>query len=195
VSAPPVLSAPPPLEELLANLANHPALLTQERASDLAQASLELAKAEYKPDWRVELGYGYRPEFSEMLTLRVAVGLPLFTANRQDREAAAARHDLRVASAQREDVRRRLATEAALAHHDWRLYGQRFEHYQQNVVPLAHERVEAAQAAYGSGRGSLDELLSARRAALDADLQLLLLTAATLRSRIALDYFIEGEGP
>jgi outer membrane protein TolC len=179
----------------LAGLANHPALLAQERASDLARHSLDLAKAEYKPDWRVELGYGYRPEFSEMLTLRVAVDLPLFTRNRQDQEAAAARHDLRVAAAQREDVQRRLATEAALAHHDWRLYRQRFEHYEQNVVPLARARVEAAAAAYGGGRGTLEEVLMSRRAALDADLQLLLLAAAILRSRIALDYFIAGDVP
>jgi outer membrane protein TolC len=191
----PVLLAPLSLESLLAGLANHPALLAQERASDLARHSLDLAKAEYKPDWRVELGYGYRPEFSEMLTLRVAVDLPLFTRNRQDQEAAAARHDLRVAAAQREDVQRRLATEAALAHHDWRLYRQRFEHYEQNVVPLARARVEAAAAAYGGGRGTLEEVLMSRRAALDADLQLLLLAAAILRSRIALDYFIAGDVP
>jgi outer membrane protein TolC len=194
-SALPVLPAAPPLERLLAGLANHPALLAQERASDLARHSLDLAQAEYKPDWRVELGYGYRPEFSEMLTLRVAVDLPLFTRNRQDQEAAAARHDLRVAAAQREDVQRRLAAETALAHHDWRLYRQRFEHYEQHVVPLARARVEAAAAAYGGGRGTLEELLMSRRAALDADLQLLLLATAILRSRIALDYFIEGDIP
>jgi outer membrane protein TolC len=194
-SALPVLLTPPSLESLLAGLANHPVLLAQERASDLARHSLDLAEAEYKPDWRVELGYGYRPEFSEMLTLRVAVDLPLFTRNRQDQEAAAARHDLRVAAAQREDIQRRLAAEAALAHHDWRLYRQRFEHYEQNVVPLARARVEAAAAAYGGGRGTLEELLMSRRAALDADLQRLLLATAILRSRLALDYFIEGDIP
>ncbi|MGH8249166.1 MAG: TolC family protein [Steroidobacteraceae bacterium] len=184
------------LDNLLANLRMHPTLLAQEHAEEGARTGLELARQGYKPDWRMELGYGYRPEFSEMLTLRVSVGLPLFTRNRQDREAAAARHDLVQASAGRADRLRVLTTEASLRHHDARLYEERLAIFRKDAVPAAHARVDSAQESYRAGRGSLIDVLVARRSLLETEMQVLSLRAEAMRNRIELDYFVtSGDQP
>jgi len=193
-AAMPTPPAPPPLERVLSEVASHPALLAQEQAKEFALRGLDLAKQEYKPDWRIELGYGYRPEFSEMVTLRVAVDLPLFTRNRQDREAAAARQDIQAAAAEFANRARELAAEAAVAHHNLTRYRERLEAYREDALPSARARVEAAESAYRSASGSLADALLARRALLDTELQLLTLSVEALRSRIQLDYYVsEGE--
>lgn len=87
----PVLPALPPLEVVLERVRQHPHLAGAAAQVAMAQTNADLAAAAYKPDWRVEVGYGYRPEFSEMAMLQVGIDLPVFTRNRQDRAVAAAR--------------------------------------------------------------------------------------------------------
>lgn len=184
------------LQDLLVNVREHPSLLARQRIEDSARAGLDLARQDYKPDWRLELGYGYRPEFSEMLTLRVSVGLPLFTRNRQDREAAAARHDLVRAGAGRADRLRELTAQAALRHHDARLYEERLANFRKDAVSAARSRVDAAEASYRAGRGSLAEVLLSRRSLLEIEMQTLALRGEALRNRIELEYFTNtGEQP
>lgn len=184
------------LEDLLENLPEHPSLLAQQRVEEGARAGLDLAEQDHKPDWRVELGYGYRPEFSEMLTLRVSVGLPVFARNRQDREAAAARHDLVRASAGRADRLRELTAQASLRHHDARQYEKRLANFQKDALPAARSRVDSAEASYRTGRGSLADVLLARRSLLEIEMQALSLRGGAMRNRIELEYFIKtGELP
>ncbi len=193
-AVPSALSMPAALsrDQLLARLPEHPSLLARAYLEDSARAGLDLARQEYKPDFRVELGYGYRPEFSEMLTLRVSLGLPLFTRNRQDREAAAARHDLMRASADRADALRDLTAQASLRHHDARSFEERLASFRRDVVPAARSRVDSAEASYRGGSGSLAEVLQARRSLLEMEMLALTLQAGAVRNRIELEYFINA---
>ena len=177
------------LESLSASLPHHPSMQMLARAEDAAETEVALARQEYRPDWRLEVGYGYRPEFSEMLTVRAAVDLPVFTRNRQDREAAAARRDLAAASSRREDRLRELTAQIAAAHDEWRLLGERAASFAQRVLPRAQSRVEAATVAYRAGRGTLAEAIAARRALLDVELQALDLTIEREHRRVELEYF------
>lgn len=187
----PQLPEPPQLAALLANLPTHPLLRREEQNREIAATDLQLAHQAYKPDWRLEVGYAYRPEFSELLTVRAAVDLPMFRRNRQDREAAAARHAVRQAEARRADRLRELEAQTSLYHHDWSRFEARFHTFEHEVTPAARARVAAAEAAYRSGRGVLSEVLLARRALLDIELQSLSLAIDAVRSRLELEYFIQ----
>src|SRR5581483_739602 len=61
--------AAPDRERVLAHLEHHPHVAAQSKAVESAQADLALAKEDYKPDWAVQLGYGYRPAFADYASL------------------------------------------------------------------------------------------------------------------------------
>ena len=49
---------------VLARADEHPQLATAAVQVATAQTGAGLARAAYRPDWRVELGYGHRPAFA-----------------------------------------------------------------------------------------------------------------------------------
>ena len=180
----------PTLDEVLADLPNHPALRAIDRARDAAEAGVDLAQQAGKPDWRLEVGYGYRPEFSEMITVRATVGLPIFPGQRQDRERAAARSDFRAAVATRTNLQREFESRAALAHHDFTQFAERARALGAEAMPAARQREQSAQAAYSGGRGSLADVLAARQSRLDVELRILELEVTALKRAIELAYFV-----
>lgn len=157
----------PPLETVLERVRNHPQLSNGTAQVAAAQTNAELAKAGYKPDWRVQVGYGYRPSFSEMVTLQVGMDLPVFTHNRQDREVSAALAQIEASESALEDEGRLLVSEARLNHHDWQRLTERLEDYDTKLLPQSENRVTASLASWRSGRGMLRDVLDAHRAALE----------------------------
>lgn len=186
----PAWPQPPPLDEVLAALPAHPALRMAGRERAVAENQLAQARKATLPDWRLELGYGYREAFAELVTLQVGIDLPLFTGQRQDRDTAAAHAEVESADARREDALRALGTEATLAHHDWERVRTRREAFDDAVLKPAQASVQSALAAYGAGRGTLATLLDARRMLLDAQRQALKLDVEAARLRIGLQYFL-----
>ena len=89
-------------------LATHPELDVLQQRINESQANVDLAEAGRLPDWRVEFGYGYRRDYSDMVMLQVGMDLPLFAANRQNRDVASASAMGEAAAAQWDDGKRRL---------------------------------------------------------------------------------------
>ena len=178
------------LARILEGLSDHPAIRMEDRAREAAEAGANLALQGNRPDWRLEVAYGHRPEFSEMLSVRASIGLPIFPRQRQDREAAAARHDVSAAVSTRANRLREFEAEAALAHHDSTVFSERLRVLQADVLPNAHARVDAADAAYRTGQGPLAEVLAARRSRLDVQLRQLELEVSAFRDDIELQYFM-----
>jgi outer membrane protein TolC len=125
-----------------------------------------------------------------MLSVRASIGLPIFRRQRQDREAAAARHDVSAAVSTRANRLREFQAEAALVHHDSTVFSERLRALRADALPTAHARVDAADAAYRTGQGPLAEVLTARRSRLDVQLRQLELEVSALRNGIELQYFI-----
>ncbi len=185
----PVLPAPPALGQLLDSLPGHPALAAPATAAALAATELRLAKADRKPDWRLEVRYDHRLEFPDLVTLMVGVDLPLFAGNRQDRASAAALERLSAASAQRDDRLREATATVTAAYRDWQAGTERLRYYDDALLPPGAERVEATLAAYRAGRGALSELLEARRSLLETELMRFDLATQVARDRLELQYF------
>ncbi len=178
----------PPLDVVLARLRQQPQVGALDGLVTEARAATDLAKAAYLPDWRVELGYGNRARYSDMVMLQVGVDLPFFTRNRQDRELAAATARREAAEADADDGLRQLTAEARLDYQDLQRLEERIRRHDDAILPPAHARIEAALAAWRSSSGSLTQVLEARRAILDLHLSRLALQARAAQRRIRLDY-------
>jgi outer membrane protein, heavy metal efflux system len=186
---PPSLAEPPPLEVLLTGLDGHPLLAQSDATSRVAVTDLKLAEAGSRPDWRVELRYDRRAEFADLVTLMVGVDLPLFTAERQDRSAAAAGQRLVAARARSDQSRRELSASLMASWRNWESGRERLRRYDDALLPAGRKRVDAALAAYRSAQGTLTAILAARRELLEFELMRLGLSLEVLRERIALQYF------
>lgn len=179
----------PDAAQLNARLESHPHVLAQSAAVEVANAALELSRADYSPDFSVMAGYGYRPNFANYASLTFEVGLPFFAAQRQDRGVAAALRQKEQAAQLREDWLRQHRAEIALNIGDWQRLRERLARYDNTILPQAQQRLDSALAAYGAGASTLMMVLDARRSLLDIRLQKLDLELDSAKHQVTLAYF------
>jgi len=178
----------PPLEPMMARIKTHPHLAALRTEVAEAQRLAELARAAYAPDWRVEVGYAHRQAYSEEVTLKVGIDLPVFAHQRQDRGLAGALAQQQAAEYAVHDGLRQLEAEARLNHHDWLRLGERLQNYDDSLLPQSQNRIDAALTAWRSGSGPLTQLLDARRAALELQTMRLDLQTDAIKHYIQLRY-------
>jgi len=178
-------------EDLEAQIAHHPQIAVLRGQEAAAQADVELAQANKRPDWSVELMFSQRgPAYSNMVSVNVSVPLQWDQTNRQDRELAAKLALLEQARAQREEeVRMHVAQTLAMLQ-EWRSNRERLQRYDASLLPLAGERTQAALAAYRGGAGPLSSVLEARRAEIDTRMERLRLEMDSARLWAQLNYLV-----
>jgi outer membrane protein TolC len=195
------LGAPPdlgqflhPRDRIVAALQEHPELRVLDLRQELARAEVELARAEKRSDWSVEVGYGYRaPAFDNMLTVMFAIDLPWQADKRQDRDVAARVAELEKARALKEDARRTHEADVRGWLADYDAATRRLERYRSVLAPLANDRSEAALSAYRGGRGELSALLEAQRAITETELAALGIETDRARAWANLNYLYPHE--
>lgn len=167
--APPELTALPIAPAaLLASIDRQAPLLPWRSREAVAEAQVDAAVAEKRPDWSLGVTYGQRertPEGvprSDMLMVEFAIDLPLFTRNRQDRGVAARRAELGAVSAEREDARRAQAERVRKTLAEWEGLKRQVARKESESLPLADDRAQTALAAYAAG-AHLQPWLEARR--------------------------------
>lgn len=183
---------PPALDALLALVESHPHLNTLDKQTDIARNEVAVARQAYKPDWNLEVYYASRPEFSNFVGVQVGIDLPVFTKNRQDRTLASRLAQLDKTRSLKEDALRSIKADAARYYAEWQSASDRLSvFFDQDILPTARARIEAALAAYQSGKADLASVLEARRAELDLRLQQLALMVDRARALTQLQYFYE----
>ena len=159
---------------LLGALAQHPVFGEFDAMGRVLDAGIAAARADRKPDWSLGVIYGQRDRpYSDMVSLELRLGLPVFARGRQDPVIAARVAERTGLDAEREATAREhaAAIEAELATHE-RL-GRAIERQRKVLLPLAEDSIALAEAAWAGGRGSLVDLVSARREQIDAGITLI----------------------
>ncbi|MDA8259003.1 MAG: TolC family protein [Betaproteobacteria bacterium] len=155
-------------------LHRHPELTEFDSKERMLDAEIGEAQAEKTPDWALELGYQQRgPQFSDMISLQVSFDLPIFPGSRQDPKIAAKRAERAGLDAEREATLREHAAmlESDLAEHQRLANAVKRQH--EVLLPLADEKVTLAMAAWRGGKGSLAEVIAARRERVGAELKVI----------------------
>ena len=151
-------------DKLEAQLAHHPQLAVLAEQESLAAAEARVAQANRDPDWTFEVAYQQRgPSYSNMISFGVSVPLPWDRPARQDKEVVAKLALVDQARALREDALRTHVAEVAVLLDEWQNGRERLALYADSILPLARERTTATLAAYRGAKGTLAEVLSARR--------------------------------
>jgi outer membrane protein TolC len=176
-------------ETLQHRLRHHPELLAFDSKERVLDAEIAEAQAEKKPDWALELAYQLRGEqYGDMASVMVSFDLPLFSATRQDPKIAAKGAERASLDAEREMT---LREHAAMLEADWAEYqrlASAVKRQRELLLPLANEKVELAMAAWRGGKGSLTDLIAARREKIDVELKTIALEGERLQVAARLHY-------
>lgn len=195
------LGAPPAMETtrldpatLDTRLAHHPELALMARQALMAQAEVDVAKANRTSDWSVELSYAQRgSSYSNMVSIGVSVPLQWDRKDRQDREVAARLALADQAQDQLEEATRAHTAEARRMLLEWQSDHERLARYADSLLPLAAQRTQAALAAYRGNTGPIGAVLESRRAEIDTRLEALRLEMDTARLWAELNYLAPAD--
>jgi outer membrane protein TolC len=184
----------PALATLEAQLGRHPAQMDYMQRIAAAHTAIDLAQQKRKPGWMLDVSYGFRQDAPDgmsrpdMLSAMVTVDLPLFRANRQDREISAARLEEQGLEDKHEDHRREMR---AMLDEAWNTAHRTSElerFYETDLLPLADQSVTAALLAWRSNRGMFEDVAMARRLALETKMKHLRLAADRALAQHDIDY-------
>jgi len=176
------------------DLKRHPEIAMLQRQVEVAETEVQLAKANKQTDWSVEVAYQERgPAFSNMVSIGVAIPLQWDQKNRQDREVAAKLALTERAKAQQEDALRNHVAEVRTMFNEWENGLERIARYERELLPLAHERTQAALAAYRGGKSDLNAVLGARKNEIEIRTQAVQLAMDTARAWAQLNFLVPEE--
>jgi len=184
----------PPLATLEGRLNEHPAQMDYMQRIAAAHTAVDLARELRKPGWMLDVSYGFRQDAPDgmsrpdMLSAMVTVDLPLFRANRQDREVSAAQLEERGLDEKHEDHRREMLAMLDEAWNTARRTAELERFYESDLLPLADQSVTAALLAWRSNRGMFEDVVMARRLALETKMKHLRLAADRALAQHDIDY-------
>jgi cobalt-zinc-cadmium efflux system outer membrane protein len=186
VGAPPDWSINP--DRLTSAIDALPSLQVLDAATAQAEADVRLARAQKRPDWSVSASYSKRePNFSDMVSIGVAIDLPLFSKHRQDPLITARAQEAQSARLEREAAERefRARLQSELAMH--RALQERSIRANETLIPLAKQRAELDRASYAAGRIDLGTALEATFALAEAEIDAVDREAALVRDGIRIN--------
>lgn len=159
-------SRPPPHTDLVHALDQHPSVVAADTGVRVMQAGVDLAEESYKPDWALDIAYGYRDGFlpsgeprSDFVSISVSVDLPMFRQNRQDRTLAAALGERRAAVEMRNEVYTQMRSELDLQHARWSDLNRRLALYENRILSQSKGQAQAALLAYQSDAGDFSDVM------------------------------------
>jgi outer membrane protein TolC len=194
----PARAAIEPLATLEQRLAQHPVQADYERRLDAAETGVALAREHRKPGWMLDVSYGFREDMPDgmsrpdMLSAMVTMDLPLFRANRQDRLVNAAVAEARGLHERHQDHLREMQSMLTEAWNTANRTAELEQFYEKELLPLAEQSVQAALLSWRANRVMIDEVVAARRLALETHIKHLRLAADRALAQYEIDY-LAGE--
>ncbi|PCE34050.1 TolC family protein [Burkholderia ubonensis] len=190
-----VTGEPPAPESFVSSLppdalrVSQPALVAAADDVAVAEADTAVADSERSPNWTWEIAYQQRGgAYSNMVSVGVTIPLPLDRKNRQNRDVAEKAELATKARLMYEDALQQVQADIRVQSATLASGRERIANLGDALLPAADRRVQLANAAYRAGTGSLAEAFAARRAQLDAQLQVLDLRRDVSRTWAQLEY-------
>jgi outer membrane protein TolC len=179
----------PPLADMQDNLSNHPTLVAASAEVEASAANVEIAGERGKPDWALDVSYGYREGFlpngeprSDMVTVGVTVGLPFFSSTSIDSSVSAALKEQTAARSSRLRLERELFSRLEAEYANWQELTRRLALYDTRILAQAEAQAEASLLAYQSDAGDFADVMRAHITYLNTRIEYLRLSVERAQS-------------
>jgi len=177
-------------------VSHHPTLLALDRRIEAMETDVDLARQKYKPEWGLSAQYGYRDrdpmgrDRSDLFSVGVSFDLPIFTANRQDKEVSAAISRAESIRTEKQLLIRRLMAELDTASAHLVRLDERYALYADQLLPQMAEQAEASLAAYNNDDGDFAEAVRARIDVLNAKIEGLVIAVERQKIIAQINYLL-----
>jgi len=185
-------------EKLVPYFSDHPAVIAIEKKVNATKTGIKLAKQKYQPEWGVNASYGYRGDDpmgrsrADLFSVGVTFDLPLFTENRQDKEVQSAISKTEVVKTEKLLLLRQLLGSYSSAKGRLLRLKDRQNLYKSKLLPQIHDQAEASLTAYTNDDGDFSEVVRARIAVLNAEIDELTLNVEEQKISLELNYLFIG---
>lgn len=150
-----------------------PALIAADADIHVADADEAVSASRRSPNWTWNVSYLQGGGNSRFVSVGVSIPLPIHRSSVEDRDVAGKADLATRARLTYEDTQREVEAEIQTLSATLASGRERIAGLQSTLLPAANARVDLAVAAYRAGTGSLAGTFAARRAQLDAQLQVL----------------------
>jgi len=189
---------PPPLKLLQNHLKRHPLLSIDAAVIAAAHSDVAFAKEQYKPGYILNVGYAKRQgHFVDGMTrpdfvgAQVTIDLPVFPANRQDRQMQASYNRLIASTLDQQIHYRDLLQILQTQYSTWKRLHERETLYKKQLIPELRQNAQAALKAFQNAKGELGMVLRIYSSELTTQLEYTQLQVDRAKSRAILLY-LEG---
>lgn len=185
-------------QALVAYFFSHPAVVAVDKKVNATKTGIKLAQQKYKPEWGVNASYGYRGDDpmgasrADLFSVGVTFDLPIFTEDRQDNEVRSAVSKTEAIKTEKLLLLRQLLGAYTSAKGRLLRLKNRQHLYQTKLLPQTHEQAEAALTAYTNDDGDFSEVVRARIAVLNAEIDNLTLNVEEQKVHLELNYLFMG---
>jgi outer membrane protein, heavy metal efflux system len=138
---------------------NAPEVAVRRAEVQVAERRLRVARMELRPDFLAGAGLGFRGGKDPVVTFRLGMDLPLWSAQRQLPMFRAAEQDLEASRQALRDAEAMARAEAARLEADWRRADRQVTRYAQAIVPQTGLALDAARSSYMAGRGDFSTVI------------------------------------
>ncbi|MEI6896730.1 MAG: TolC family protein [Psychromonas sp.] len=177
-------------------LAKHPKVQALKHTILVANSQVNLAKQDYKPRFKVELGYGYRASEmdngetrSDLLSGFISMDIPLFTDQRQDQKMISAQQNKGRQQAQHRLLVRKLNAQLNTEIVNYQQLLARQQRYQQRLLKQARLHSKALVQSYQSNTRPFKEVLQSYMHELNLSIEYQQLYFDGLKSLSKIRYF------
>ena len=174
-------------ERLRATLELNPDIILAIAQVRQADARIDLARSEKRPDFGINVSYGRRdPMFGDVVSGMGSITLPIFAGRRQNPRIAAAEAEASAAQAIQLDRLRELQAqfEADLA--AWRSAYRQWQRATEELLPLAQSRADLERASFAANRAELLDVIEAIKALALLQIEILEREEATVEAATTL---------
>ena len=176
----------------LAAVAEHPLIEVARRRETVAERSIDIARAERKPDWGWSAMYGQRGGGrSDMVTLQVTIDLPFNKSRLQNRRIAEASELAAAARDRAEDTRREVVSDFEQAWAQWSEANARLTTALSDTLPALEAVERALEARVAGGQPAVTDVQAASERTTRTVLDAIEQRAALARARADLSFYAE----
>ena len=185
-------------EQLVLYFEQHPAVMAINKKIQSTSKGINLAQQKYQPEWGVNASYAYRDDTplgdsrADFMSFGVTFDLPLFTENRQDQEVKSAIAQTEAMKTEKALLIRQLLGAYSSGRGRLVRLNSREVLYKNKLLPQTHDQAEAALTSYTNDYGEFSEVVYARIAVLNAEIDQLTIVIEQQKIILELNYLFVG---
>lgn len=187
------------MTDITEHLIHHPKIRMIEQEIGAEDTDVQIAQQNYKPQWGVSAGYGYRDanlagrDRADLFSVALRVDVPLFTRNRQDKQVQSAYAQRDAIKTKRALALRQLKSDVEATLFTYKRLQERQALYNRRLLVQMSEQAEASLAAYTHDDGRFSDVIRARIDELEAQIDALYIHVDSQKAIAQLHYFFIEE--